>query len=422
MENISAVATRAYLLSIGDELLLGEIVDTNAPYIARELLSLGITVAGASTVPDELDDIVAAFQRALTQADLVIATGGLGPTDDDLTLEAVGRALGVPLEHHEEVMEQMAARLNRPIGTLSPSNRKQAQLPRGANILKNDWGTAPGVHCVTPAGKDIFLMPGVPREMKGLLGERVLPLLRQTRPARQFLAIKKIHCFGVGESVLGERIKPFMQQGLNPNVGTRVAGGVVTVRLVAHGSSRQEAEAVLAPCADKIRGLLQAEIFGEDEATLGGAAVSALAARNKTVALAESCTAGWVASLLAEIPGASAVLIEGVVAYANETKVRRCGVKPETLAEHGAVSAQVAAEMAEGLRARAGTDIALSVTGIAGPSGGTESKPVGVVWFGLATAAGGQTLERRYPGLDRNTVRQRAAMQALDLLRRAALS
>jgi nicotinamide-nucleotide amidase len=420
MENATS-ANHAYLLSIGDELLLGEIVDTNQPYIAQHLLPLGITVVGSCTVPDEMDDIVEAFKHALNKADLVIATGGLGPTDDDLTLEAVAKALGVTTEHREEVMEQMSARLKRPISAFGPSNRKQAQLPRGASILKNDWGTAPGVHCRTVNGKDIFLMPGVPREMKGLLAERVIPVLKQTRPPQQVLAIKKLHCFGVGESVIGERIKPFMQAGHNPNVGTKVAGGICTVRLVAHAKTQAEAEALLQPCASAVREALLEGAFGEDEITLAGATLQALIARKKTISLAESCTAGLVASMLAEIPGSSAALIEGAVVYANEAKVRQCGVKRETLTIHGAVSAETAAELAAGMRAKTGTDIALSVTGIAGPSGGSEAKPIGLVYFGIATAAGVQTVERKYTGYDRNVIRERAATQALDLIRRAAL-
>jgi len=418
---MSSTRARVSLLSIGDELLLGEIVDTNQPYIAQQLLPLGLTMAGSETVGDEMDDIVAAFKRALSRADIVIATGGLGPTDDDLTFEAVARTFGVELQFYPEVMEQMAARLKRSVESLGGSNLKQATLPKGSRVLKNDWGTAPGVHFATPENKHIFLMPGVPREMKGLLGERIIPWLREHFPCDTCIAIKKLHAFGIPESIIGERCKPMMQAGHNPNVGTRVSGGVCTVRLVAHAATVSEAAALLAPCEARVREALKEGLFGEDEDSLQSATVRALVERKKTVAMAESCTAGLVASLLAEVPGASAVLIEGAVTYANEAKIRTCKVRPETLAARGAVSAQTAAEMAAGIRERAGTDIALSVTGIAGPDGGTAEKPVGLVFYGIATGAGVETLERKFLGLDRNLVRERAAMQGLDLIRRAAL-
>ena len=410
----------ATLLSIGDELLLGEIVDTNKPYIAQALLPLGIKVAAMETTGDELHEIVAAFGRALDRAQIVIATGGLGPTDDDLTLEALGIALHVELEYRQEVMDQMAARLNRPAASFSSSNRKQAMLPKGSNILRNNWGTAPGVHFPTRDGKHIFLMPGVPREMKGILREHIVPWLASNFSSGQKIVIKKLHVFGIPESTLGERIKPLMQAGHNPDVGTRVGGGVVTVRLVARAPSEAEAQALMAPALQKVREALSEGIFGEDEDTLSHAALGALLTHKKSVAIAESCTAGLVSAMLTDIPGASGALLEGAVVYSNEAKIRTCGVKAETLARHGAVSAQCAEELAQGIRVRAGADIGLSVTGIAGPGGGSESKPVGLVYFGIATEKSVTAIEKNYSGLDRASLRERAGMQALDLLRRAA--
>ena len=416
---------RVALLSIGDELLLGEITDTNMPWISQQLLLLGMTVIGSETVGDEIEDIVAAFQRAMARADVVIATGGLGPTADDLTMEALARATGVSLSHREEVMEQMAARLKRPVALFSESNRKQAMLPEGSIVLRNDWGTAPGVYFSVPQKygkpKDIFLMPGVPREMHGLLAERILPILREKYPAPRFLSIKRLHAFALPESTIGERIKPLMQAGHNPNVGTRVAGGIVTVRLVASGESIEQAQTILAPHEATVREALREGLFGEDDDTLAGVTLQALLDRKKTIALAESCTGGMVAALLTEISGSSASLMEGAIVYSNESKMRTCNVKAETLAAHGAVSAQTAEELAIGMRARAGTDLALSVTGIAGPGGGSEKKPVGLVFFGIASAHGVRSFEKNYPGMDRQRVRERAASQALDLIRRAAL-
>lgn len=412
---------RAALLSIGDELLLGEIVDTNRPYIAQRLLTLGISVIRAETVGDEIDEIAAAFKRGLDCADIVIATGGLGPTDDDLTCAALAKALGLELDFFDDVMVQMAERLKRRVEVLGGSNKKQAWLPRGSHVLKNDWGTAPGVHLPFGSDKHIFLTAGVPREMKGLLAERIVPVLSGLFPAHQTVLIKSLHSWGIPESTVGERIKPLMQAGLNPNVGTRVGGGVVTVRLVVHGATVSEAQQTLQPALDKVREALREGFFGEDDQTLASATAIALRESKKTVALAESCTAGLATSLLAETPGASAVLMESAITYSNASKIRVCGVKPETLAAFGAVSRETSGELAAGIRARAGTDIGVSVTGIAGPDGGTETKPVGFVCFGLATERGMTTFERKYLGLDRNTVRLRAAHQALDFIRRAAL-
>jgi len=414
------MSTRAALLSIGDELLLGEIVDTNRPYIAQQLLTLGISVVRAETIGDEIDEIAEAFKRALDCADIVVGTGGLGPTDDDLTCAALAKALGLDIVFFDDVMIQMAERLKRPVEALSGSNRKQAMLPRGAFPLKNDWGTAPGVHVRVGTDKHIFLTAGVPREMKGLLAARILPILRGIVPVPQAVVIKSLHAWGIPESVVGERIKPLMQAGLNPNVGTRIGGGVVSVRLVAHGRDTAAAEAALKPALEHVRAALADGLFGEDGQTLGSAAAMALRDTHKTVAFAESCTAGLATSMLAESPGASAVLMQSAVLYCNESKVRECGVKPETLAAHGAVSQETAGELAAGIRARAGTTIGVSVTGIAGPDGGTDAKPVGFVCFGIATERGVTTFERKFLGLDRNTVRLRAAHQALDFVRRAA--
>ncbi len=314
----------------------------------------------------------------------------------------------------------MAERLKRSVKVLGGSNRKQAMLPRGAVVLRNDWGTAPGVHLRVGDSKHVFLTAGVPREMKGLLAERIAPVLRALYPSGQCVVIKSLHAWGIPESTVGERIKPLMQTGLNPNVGTRVSGGVVTVRLVANGPSDAAAREALRPALDSVRESLREGLFGEDSDTLASAALNALLQNKKTVAFAESCTAGLASSLLAEVPGASAVLMESAVVYSNASKIRACGIHPETLERHGAVSQEAAGELAAGIRARAGTSIGIGITGIAGPGGGTEAKPVGTVCFGLATERGVHTFERKYLGLDRNTVRTRAAHQALDFVRRAA--
>jgi len=411
----------AELLSIGDELLLGDITDTNVGYMARHLRVLGIRVIHFQTVGDELPDVIAAFKLALSRADVILATGGLGPTDDDLTLEAVAHAVGVPLEHREEVMDQMAARLKRPKEQLSGANRKQANIPKSAIVLRNDWGTAPGLRVPAPNGKEIFLMPGVPREMKGLFETWVVPILKERFPNREVLCVKQVHTFGVGESYIGEQIKDLMAQGRNPDVGTRVQDGTCTVRIVARAKSEAEGQALIAPVLARIREQLKAGLFGEDDETLVDATAKLLLNKKKTVAVAESCTAGLLAGLLGRVSGISASLLEGAVTYSNEAKVRTCGVKVETLKAHGAVSEETAKELAEGIRKRAGADFGVSVTGVAGPDGGTTEKPVGLFYVGIAHTGGAQAHRYFFPGFDRNSFRERAAMQALEMLRRAIL-
>jgi nicotinamide-nucleotide amidase len=420
----SQTRTRAYVLTIGDELLLGEVVDTNRSFIAQQLLPLGFSVVGSETVGDEVDEIVAAFKRALAAADVILATGGLGPTDDDLTNESLAKALGVDLEFHPEVLEWMAERFNRPLSAIPASNRRQAMIPHGAILLKNAWGTAPGVHqIVSPqdgSAKHVFLMPGVPREMKGLLTAFIVPTLNNAFKSGRVLVVKTVHAFGIAESIVGERVAHLMKSGANPNVGTRVKAGVVTVRLVASGSDEAAAQAALAAPLEDVRRALADGLFGEDGETLEGAAIKAMIAKKKTIALAESCTGGLVAAALTEIPGSSAAVLEGAVVYSNDAKKRTCNVKAETLDSFGAVSKETVEELALGIRARAGSDIGIGITGIAGPTGATPEKPLGLVYFGVATENGVKTVRKVFSGFDRTAVRERAAMLALDLIRRAA--
>lgn len=416
----STSGPRTEILSIGDELLYGHTLDTNSAWLAGRLFALGMPASHFQTVGDELEDITAAFRLALSRADRVVVTGGLGPTDDDLTMEALSKVTGRPLVHREEVMDQMSARLKRPKDQFTAANRKQALLPEGAQVLRNEWGTAPGVHLALGNGQQVFLMPGVPREMKGLFSTWVEPLLR--REASQAVVHRYYHSFALPESVVGDRLKDLMRAGLNPDVGTKVGGGIVSVRVLARGATTAEAQATLESVDRRVREALGEFYFGLDDTTLATATFHALRDRHLKLALAESCTAGLVASLLGAVPGMSACFMEGAVTYANESKIRACGVREETLSTHGAVSAETAREMAEGIRRRSGADLALAVTGIAGPDGGTPEKPVGLVHFAVATPRGTTHEERRFFGYDRAAVRDRSAHTALDLIRRAALA
>lgn len=435
-------ALRAELLSIGSELAIGQTVDTNSAYLARELAGLGILARRHVTVGDSLEEIAEAFAEAAGRSDVVLATGGLGPTLDDLTRQGLARAMGVGLVTCKRALSEITAYFasrNRP---LRDSNRVQALLPEGALMVQNPAGTAPGM--AARVGKAaVFCMPGVPREMKVIWSRTLAPVLsggsfsepqahdagvyrslseglsawcvRLDRPTVVWTVLQTI---GLPESELGERIADLMDRSRNPQVGTTAKDGVIGVRINAAGANPQEARALLDADRAEVRQRLGLHVFGEGEQdTLAVGVVRGLLERDARVALAESCTGGWVAQMLTEVPGASGVLHEAVVCYSNEAKVARCGVPEGLIAEHGAVSEAVAVRLAEGVRG--GCAYGLSITGIAGPEGGTADKPVGTVHFGLSRSGGPTVHEVRLMVGDRSQIRYRAACHGLDLLRRA---
>jgi len=406
---------RAAILSIGDELLLGLTVDTNAAWLCRQAGELGWTVTGIRTVGDVTADIVAALQAAVRGAELVLVTGGLGPTEDDRTREALARALGVPLEEREELVRQIEERFRQIQRPMRPVNRVQAQVPRGAQGIRKTCGTAPGIAAELGQAR-VFVMPGVPREMRVMFTDAIRPEIQLPATAR-VRRMREIHLFGIGESNVGEAIRDWMRESRNPTVGTTVHEGTITVRALAEGATAAEADALLAAVEADVRARLGEHVFGCDETTLAGAVVARLTARQETLALAESCTGGMIAAAVVDVPGASAVLREGVVAYANDAKTRRLDVPAAVLAAHGAVSPEVACAMARGARATSGATYALATTGIAGPTGGTKEKPVGTVCLALATPSRVCYTTRRFAG-DRYDNRVRATHVALDLLRR----
>ncbi|MCX7804359.1 MAG: competence/damage-inducible protein A [Planctomycetota bacterium] len=411
----------AEILSIGEELLLGETVDTNSAWIARQLAGAGIRARRFQTVGDELAEIVAAFRLAISRSGLIVATGGLGPTEDDLTREGLCEACGgIGMEFHPEVLQWMSDRVGRPVESLAECNRRQAMVPRGAAMFRNEWGTAPGIY-LERDGRHIFLLPGVPREMRGLFEKYVLPIVREKLvPRDERIIVRELHCFGIPESDLNQRIREYMRRGANPDVGTRVAQGVCSVRLVARGRTERDALGVLEPVERRIRELLGEYIFGQDGDTLASVCARVLLSKGLTAAIAESCTGGLLCGALTAIPGISRSFLEGAVVYSNEAKTLRAGVPAALIAERGAVSAEVAAALAEGIRKGLGADIGLSVTGIAGPAGGTPRKPIGLVYFGCSSRLGTETLQRKFPG-ERDLVRERSVQTALDILRRTAM-
>ncbi|WP_240746415.1 competence/damage-inducible protein A [Trichloromonas acetexigens] len=400
------------VLTIGDELLNGELSDTNTAAVARRLAAHGYRVRESLCVRDEMDDIVAALQLMADRRAVLIVTGGLGPTADDLTAEAAATAFGRPLEENPAAQEEVRAYFLRHNLTMHPRNDKQARLPVGVEILTNRLGTAPGFrldtgHC------DCFFLPGVPTEMVAMLDEAVLPRLERNHgeglPTRE----RVLKVFGLSEPKCEALL---VAAGLPEKV--QVAFGVdfpfVHVKLRASGS---EAETLLDRTEPVARRALGDFVVATGDASLAQTVARLLTEQRKTLALAESCTGGWIAKQLTDLPGASAFLERGAVTYANSAKRDWLKVPEAVLETQGAVSAECARAMAKGIREAAQADVALSVTGIAGPDGGTPGKPVGTVFIGLATASGEEVKGYRFSG-DRDTVRRLSVCMALDRLRR----
>ena len=381
----------AIVLAIGDELLCGETVDTNSSYLDGRLEAHGWRVVRHLTVPDDEEAIAEAYAESSQRAELVLSTGGLGPTQDDLTMAGLGRALGSPLALDPVAWAAVEARFAKHGWTMSPNNRRQAMVPEAAEVLVNEVGTAPGVTAVLN-GAAVYAMPGVPSEVRWLMNHRILPRLGDAAPAVERRAIKVI---GIGESKLETELEGVIAGHPYVRVGFRTAGVENHVKLAAFGAG---ASARLDAAERAVRETLGDRVFGRENDDLSEVLARALIDAGMTVATAESCTGGLIAKRLTDVPGSSAYMLGGVVAYANGVKVDLLGVDPSDIAAHGAVSEPVAAAMAAGIRTRLGTDWGLSATGVAGPGGGTPEKPVGFVWIGLAGADGVQTRAIRRPG------------------------
>jgi len=411
------VTLRAAILSTGDELTTGRIVDTNSNWIADKLFERGIDVASVLTVGDDHDRLRWAWRHALEVADVVLSTGGIGPTADDLTSEIVADVLGVPLVEDAE----QAARIRQlfeALGRVMPANNlKQALVPRGAVIVPNPLGTAPGYRAVHGA-KHVVVLPGVPREMKPMMEDMVLPWLDGLRGSHVVYVARTFQTFGLTESGLDELVAGAIDPS-EGRVSFRASFPEVSVRVVVHGPPA-DAHARADVLAARLRERIGANVYGEGAVTMEEVVGRLLRERGLTVALAESCTGGLVAHRLTNVPGSSAYFRGGVVAYANTAKEGLLGVRAETLAAHHAVSEKTAAEMAAGARRAFGADVGVSTTGIAGPDGGTPEKPVGTVCFGLASEAGIVTRRYQLWGT-RDWVKLLASQLALDWIRRHAL-
>lgn len=405
---------KAEILSIGSELMGGRIADTNAAFLSDQLTLLGFDVVRHTAVGDRREDIAGAIREIAPRSEVAIVTGGLGPTRDDPTREVFARVCGVELVEHAHARAAMLALFAaRNIPAPPASNFVQCLLPQGSDYLPNPTGTAAGF-AVRHGRCRFYCLPGVPSEMKVMYRQSIEPELR--RLVAQAAVVRSLHTFGMGEAVIGERLFELMAEGHNPEVATQAQEGTITVRLTARDTDEAAARRRIEAAERVVRERLGEVIFGADGRSLPEAVAALLERRRLTLAVAESCTGGAVTALLTDVPGISRFLMESAVTYSNESKVRRLGVPAEVIAQHGAVSAATAEAMALGMRRTAGVDVALSVTGIAGPTGGTPEKPVGLVYIGLADAAGARVEEARTGG-SRAQIKDRSAKRALNLLR-----
>lgn len=407
---------RCEILAVGTEILLGDIVNTNAQYISKRLSEEGIFVYHQSVIGDNPERLKQAYELAFSRADLVITTGGLGPTKDDLTKEIAFEYFGMRSVCHEESLNQIKEyfeKINKPLGK---TNEKQAYFPEEAIVLKNNNGTAPG--CILEeAGKVLIMLPGPPREMKAMFEESVIPYLRKY--SKEILVSKILRVIGVGESAAAELIGDLIDNE-NPTVAPYAKEGEMIFRITARAESEEVANKLIAPVEAEIRSILGDNIYGEGETTLEDVLGSILVGKGLTIATAESCTGGMVAARLINYPGISASILEGAVTYSNEAKIRRLGVKEETLNSFGAVSEETAIEMAKGIASTSGADIGIATTGIAGPGGGTEEKPVGLVYIAVYYNNEVEVRKLNLSG-NRQRVRERAATAVIDMVRRKLL-
>lgn len=411
------------VVTIGDELLLGYTIDTNAAHLARVLAAEGVEISRRTTCGDSAESIATAVRDALDRTGAVITTGGLGPTSDDLTKPSIaalfGREMVLDEEHLGWMQERWRTRFGRP---MPESNRQQAMLPAGAEKLTNNHGSAPGIWLEDERGRWVAMLPGVPREMRGMLADTLLPLVKE-RLGTGGLVVRSrtLRTTGIGESHIADLIATIDGGVRDVELSYLPNADGTDLRLTVRGAFPAEADARLGAAADRLRSVVGAAVYGEDGADLAEVVLTMCRERGVTIGVAESCTGGLLGGRLTAIPGSSDVMRGGIIAYHDGIKSSLLGVSIDTLREHGAVSEPVVCAMASGARAATGTSIALAITGIAGPGGGSEAKPVGTVW--IALDMGGEVQSRRYAMVgDRAEVRHRSAQAAMEMLRRRLLA
>jgi nicotinamide-nucleotide amidase len=405
---------KAEILAVGTELLMGQIVNTNAQYLSSKLPDVGISVYYHSVVGDNPERLRESLELALKRCDVVITTGGLGPTQDDLTKETISEVCGRRLVLHQESLDAIKAFFKKIGREMTHNNEKQAYMPENCTILENNNGTAPG--CIIEQGEKVIVMlPGPPSEMKPMFDDSVFPYFRER--SSYTIESKFLRVFGIGESAMETKILDLIEGQTNPTIATYAKEGEVTIRVSARVEQGKDAEKLLGPVIEEIRKRTGDSLYSEEDRTLDQVAAELLFRHKLTLATAESCTGGLISQMLTNIPGISSVFMGGAVTYSNDAKEECLGVRRDTLLQYGAVSRHTAEEMAAGVRSRLKTDIGVAVTGIAGPDGGTPEKPVGLVYIGLSSEKGTVTKELRLLG-NRKRIRTITALHVFDMIRR----
>ena len=404
---------KAEIITVGTEILLGDILNTNCRYLSRELAAMGIEMYYQITVGDNEERLLKTLEESLNRSDIVICTGGLGPTEDDITKEVCAKYFGYELELHKPSLDAMIERFKYMNRVPTKNNEKQAYFPKEAYILKNDNGTAPG--CIMEKeGKMIVVLPGPPREMESMFENYVKPYL--SKLTDDVIESEVLRIIGVGESKVENDILDIIDSQTNPTIATYAKGYECTLRITAKAKSVEEAKELIKPMSDEMKRRFGQSLYATGETSIEEVVAKMLVENNLKIAVAESCTGGMVSASLINYPGISSVFMEGCVTYSNEAKMKSLGVKKETLDVYGAVSDNCAKEMASGVAARYNTNVGIATTGIAGPGGGTDEKPVGLVYFGIYI--NGKVITKKYVfNGDRQGIRERATRTILNDLR-----
>jgi nicotinamide-nucleotide amidase len=406
---------KACIVSIGNELLNGQTLDTNANWLQRELLAMGIPTEGVWDVGDDIGRIVSTLRQASQVGNLIFITGGLGPTDDDITRQALADYLGVPLEFHQELFDKIEVFFKARKYPMTQINRVQAYIPKDASAIDNPIGTAPGIHA-SAKDNEYFSVPGVPVEMKGMFTDYIQPRLKSQHTGPIVLT-GRIFCYGSGESTIAQMLGDRMKRGKNPLINCTVSGGDITLHIVAQADDFEKAQQMIAQQKQELCKILGPIVYSTEDKTIAEVTGQLLQKSKMTLVTAESCTGGLISKLLTDVPGSSDYYLGGWVTYSNEVKIRELGVPKELLEQYGAVSEPTAKAMVQGAMQNSGADAAIAITGIAGPDGGTEQKPVGLVYIAVQIGKNIEVKEFRFAPLSREMIRQRAALSALNLLR-----
>lgn len=404
----------ACILSVGTEILMGSILNSNTQYLSEKLNEYGVSVLYHCSVGDNPKRLRESFDYYLDKVDMIITTGGLGPTQDDLTKEVICEAMGCTLVRDEAIYNKIKGFFDDIGRPMTDNNAKQALVPTCGKALENDMGTAPGIY-IGKDDKHVFLLPGPPREMSHLFETHVGPMIAKEK--NQVIHSKYIKIFGMGESSVEDKLLPLIEKQSNPTIATYAKRGEIEVRVTAGADTLDSAESLLKPVVDEICALFDSYVFSTDGGSLAEVVGRKLIDKGLTISMAESCTGGLLAGALTDVAGISATLESGYVTYSNQAKMDLLGVSEKTLNEHGAVSRETALEMVAGLRKKSGSDICISITGIAGPGGGSESKPLGLVYIGVGLGDEFEAHKFNFHG-DRDRVRAYSVLSALDLIRK----